>query len=212
VTIVGELILNRAGCVLPGLFPPCVRPLLMFGTLLAALVGARLAWWAWSAPPPEQYTFHEDEHWRRIYVQREEAQRTVAAQQQRLRAQEATRLEQERFRRAAAVSSTFAARFKAHDDAPAPCPGETRAAAPRATWHREPSPFRARRSDHAYSEIDTDMDSDVSDTPTDAVSIVSHGRREGYPMDLDASREGPLSCSLVLLSCYSRVFSSLLVR
>ena len=175
VTVVCELILNRAGCVLSGLFPPYARPLVMFGTVLAALVGARLAWWAWYSPTPEQYTFHEDESWR-SYAQREEALRTAAAQQ-RLRAQEAARLEQERWRRAAA--STSAARFTARDDAqaplrPAPYPGETRPAAPRAPCTREPSPFRARRPDHAYSDIDTGTDSDVSDTPTDAVSIISH--------------------------------------
>jgi regulator of protease activity HflC (stomatin/prohibitin superfamily) len=134
----------------------------MFGTVLAVLVGARLAWWAWSSPTPEQYTYHEDASWRSRYDQRQEAQRTAAAQ--RLRSQKAAS-EQERLRRAAAAAS--AARFTARDYAQAPLrpatyAGETRAAAPRTPWPRE------------YSEIDTDTDSDVSDTPTDAVSVVSH--------------------------------------
>ena len=146
----------------------------MLGTALAVLVGARLAWWAWSSPTPEQYTYHEDASWR-SYAQRQEAQRTAEAQ--RLRAQEAARLEQERLRRAAAAAS--AARFTARDYAQAPSrpatyAGETRAAAPRAPWPRERSPFRAPPPGHTYSEIDTDTDSDVSDTPTDAVSVVSH--------------------------------------
>jgi hypothetical protein len=153
----------------------------MFGTVLAVIVGARLAWWAWSSPTPEQNTYHGDESWRRYEREWQARQRSCPqegqqrASAQRLREQEAASLE--RLRRAAAVAST--ARFSSHGYThatmrPATYADETRAIAPRAPRPRDRLPFRALPPVHSYSELDTDTDSEVSNTDTDAVSIVSH--------------------------------------
>ena len=166
----------------------------MFGTVLAVIVGARLAWWAWSSPTPEQNTYHGDESWRRYEREWQARQRSSAqegqqrASAQRLREQEAASLE--RLRRAAAVAST--PRFSSHGytqatTRPATYADETRAIAPRAPRPRDRSPFRALPPVHSYSELDTD--SEVSDTDTDAVSIVSHphGRERRAPRGVSRS-------------------------